>query len=244
MTGPLGCFVVWRQMAFLADSLAHSMLLGIMLAMFFTFDIMIGIIVICFGFTVILVLLQERSRLASDSLLAVIAHSALAAGLVLASVLDYPHEDIHDFLFGDLMTLSYRDLGVLYGVGMVVLIGTLMIWRPLLAITVNEDLAQIANINVRVMRFIFTGLLALVIAMGIKVVGILLIASLLIIPPATAHKIARTPEYMALWAILYGVLSMIAGISLSWQLDISTGPLIVVMAMIFFIINHSLIRSK
>ncbi|MGF1612018.1 MAG: metal ABC transporter permease [Kiloniellales bacterium] len=234
IAGPLGCFIVWRRMAYFGDSLAHSALLGIAIGILLGINTTLGIIAAAVALALLLVLLQHQQRLASDTLLGIMAHSGLALGLVVLSFFEGLRIDLMSYLFGDVLAVDYADLLWIYGGGLFALAGLALIWRPLLAITIHEDLARAEGIPVLAVRLAFVLLIAIVIAIAMKIVGILLITSLLIIPAATARGLARTPEQMALLAVLAGGLSVVLGLMGSLQWDTPSGPSVVVAAMALF----------
>jgi zinc transport system permease protein len=234
VAGPLGSFIVWRRMAFFGDALAHSALLGVALALLLHISLVIGVAVICAGLALVLTSLQPRVRLAGDTILGIFSHSSLAFGLVALSFIDTVRIDLMGFLFGDILAVTPFDLAWIYGGGAVVLATLIALWRPLLAVTVHEELAQVEGVPVERMRLAFVLLLAIVIAAAMKIVGALLITSLLIVPAATARNFARTPEQMAALAAGLGALAVAAGLWASVQFDTPSGPSVVVFAAVLF----------
>jgi len=234
LAGPLGSFVVWRRMAYFGDTLSHSALLGVALGLLLGFDPNIGVILVCTTLAVLLVLLQQSGRLASDTLLGIFAHSSLSLGLVAIGFMQGMRLDLLGYLFGDILAVTAGDLYWIYLGGALVLVALGSIWRPLLALTVHEELARVEGQPVLLTRLFFMLLIALVIAVAMKIVGILLITSLLVIPAASARRFARNPEQMALIAILFGWLAVGLGLWGSLQWDSPTGPSVVVAAAVLF----------
>jgi len=238
VAGPLGTFVVWRRMAYFGDSLSHSALLGIALGILTGVNTTFSLLLVCLGIAVLVVWMESRQRLSHDTLLGIFAHSSLSLGLVALSLIQGLRIDLMAYLFGDILAVTTTELYWIMAGGAAVLAALLMIWRPLLALTVNEDLAQVEGVRVDLMRLLFMLLMALVVAVSIKLVGVLLITSLLIIPAAVARQFARSPEQMALLAALAGALSVLGGMFVSMQWDTPTGPSIVVVAsLLFFLVN-------
>lgn len=233
-TGPLGCFIVWRRMSYFGASIAHSALLGVVLGIALSIDLYVGIILTCVALALLFLLLERQRRLATDTLLGILAHGALAVGLVGISFFESVRVDLMSYLFGDILAVSGRDLIWIYGGGGAVLIATALIWRPLLAITVHEELARAEGVRVGLVRVAFTLLIALAVAIAMKIIGLLLIVSLLIIPAATARRLARTPEQMALLASVIGAVSVAGGLHGSLVWDTPSGPSIVVAALVLF----------
>jgi len=235
VTGPIGCFVVWRRMAYFGDSLAHSALLGVAVGFLTGVDLNIGIVATCLALAALLVLLQRQKRLATDTALGILSHGALALGLVAISFLGTVRVDLLAYLFGDILAVSRSDLAWIWGGGLVALAGLVLLWRPLLALTVHEELAAAEGVPVVRLKLALMLLIALVVAIAMKVVGILLITSLLIIPAATARRFARSPESMAVSATIVGVAAVLIGLWGSLQFDTPSGPSIVVAAVALFV---------
>ncbi len=230
VAGPLGSFVVWRRMAYFGDTLAHAALLGVALGFLLDVSPTLAVTVGCVLLALLLVALQQRQPLASDTLLGILAHSTLSLGLVTVSLLDEVRVDLMPHLFGDLLAVGPGHLLGLVAGGALVLALLAWLWRPLLAITVHEELARVEGLPVAAIRLALMLLIAIVIAVAMKIVGVLLITSLLIIPAAAAQRHARTPEQMAGGASALGLLAVCAGLALSWYQDTPAGPSIVVSA--------------
>ncbi len=234
VTGPLGALYVWRRMAYFGDTLAHSALLGVALGLFMEININLSIVFVCVLLAVLLVVLQHKRRLASDTLLGILSHSALSLGLVSLAFMHSVQIDLMGYLFGDILAVSVSDIYWIYGGGLFALLALIIIWRPLLALTVHEELARVEGVPVATVKLVFMLLVALIIALSMKVVGILLVTSLLIIPAATARGFAKTPEQMALLAALIGCLAVGSGLFASLQWDLPAGPAVVMIAALFF----------
>ncbi|MFK0571326.1 zinc ABC transporter permease subunit ZnuB [Endozoicomonas sp.] len=243
LAAPLGCFVVWRKMAYFGDTLSHSALLGVSLGLML--DVNINLAVICSSLIVALILVsfQEKQRIASDTLLGILAHSSLSIGLVAVSFADNIRVDMMSYLFGDLLATGPSDLYWIYGGGGVVLATLAWLWKPLLSMSVHAELAQVEGIPVKRLRLVLTLLMALVIAVAMKIVGVLLITSLMIIPAATAQRLAKTPEQMVLFSALLGLLGVSGGLIASWYLDTPAGPSVVVSSFLLFLMTQ-LIKKR
>jgi zinc transport system permease protein len=237
VAGPLGCFIVWRRMAYFGDTMAHSALLGVALALLLNINLTAGVFVVATLVSVALVLLQRRNTLSTDALLGILSHSTLAIGLVLVAFMTWVRIDLMGFLFGDILAVSVPDIILVYGGGTVVIATLAVIWRPLLAGTVNAELAEAEGMRPEVTRLVFMLLLAVVIAIAMKLVGVLLITSLLIIPAATARRISATPEQMAVIAAFLGALAVTGGLFGSLTYDTPSGPSIVVAALVLFVVS-------
>jgi zinc transport system permease protein len=234
VAGPLGCFVVWRRMAYFGATMAHSALLGVALGFLLEIQPYLGVMAVTVLVAILLVLLQRSRGLSDDTLLGILAHTALAVGLVVIGLMTWIRLDLMGYLFGDILAVTTTDIFWIYLGGAGVLVTLAGIWRHLLATTVHEDLARAEGVPSVQVRLIFMLLIALVIALAMKLVGVLLIVSLLIIPAATARRFARTPEQMAVIAAFLGAAAVILGLQGSLHLDMPSGPAIVVAAAAFF----------
>lgn len=243
IAGPLGSFVVWRKMAYFGDTLAHASLMGLALGFLFNINLYFALLICCLMLAVLLVTLQKQKLVATDTLLGILAHSALSLGLVAVSFLDNIRVDLMSYLFGDLLAVSPTDLVFIYAGAAVIGLVLAIFWRPLLSTTVNEDLAAVDGINIDLMRLILMLLVGIVIAVGMKFVGALIMTSLLIIPAATARKFSSTPEQMAFLASVIGSIAVFGGLSLSWFYDTPAGPSVVISAAAMFMLSQ-MVRSR
>lgn len=235
VAGPLGCFIVWRRMAYFGDTMAHSALLGVALGFLLSIDLTLGVVAVTVTVAGLLLLLQQRRPwLSPDTLLGILSHASLSFGLVAIGLMGWLRIDLLGYLFGDVLAVTRADIAIIYAGGAAVLTGLAVIWRPLLAVTVHEDLARAEGVAATPARLAFMILIALVIALAMKVVGILLITSLLIIPAAAARRFATTPEHMALGAAALGAVAVGLGLLGSLKMDTPAGPSIVVAAAVLF----------
>ncbi len=242
--GPIGCFIVWRRMVYFGAALAHSALLGVALGFLLGIDLSIGVVALCAVLAVLFVLLERQHRLPTDTLLGVLAHVALAAGLVVVAFLTTLRVDLMGYLFGDILAVTDTDLAVIVVLAVITLAGIALLWRSLLSITVDEDLAAVEGVPVTGVRLAFVLMVAGVVAIGMKIVGMLLILSLIIIPAAAARRLSTTPEQMAILAMVIGVLSVVIGLYASLHWDLPSGPLVVVTAALFFAISQAMPRAR
>ena len=233
--GPLGCFVVWRRMAYFGDTIAHSALLGVALSLLLQVNVLVTVFAVALVVSLLLLLLQRRQTLSADALLGILSHSALAIGLVMVAFMSWVRIDLIAFLFGDILAVTKADIALIWGGGLLVLAAIAVLWRPLVASTVSEEVAEAEGLNPERTRLLFMLLMALTIAIAMKIVGIMLITSLLIIPAATARRFSSGPELMALLASLIGALSVIGGLFGSLHYDTPSGPSIVVAALMLFV---------
>jgi len=246
VAGPLGAFVVWRRMAYFGATLSHASLLGIALGLLLGVETMLGVLAVCVVVALLMGLRHPALKadlLSEDTVLGILAHGTLALGLVAVAFLGDVRFDLNAYLFGDILAVTQNDLIGLYGGGIVVAIVLAIIWRPLLSATVDEELAIVEGVPVYAHRLVFMLVLAGVVALAMKVVGILLVTSLLIIPAASARELSTTPEQMAGLAAVAGCLSVAGGLWASATYDTPSGPSIVVAALVLFIVSRLVRRS-
>ena len=233
---PLGCFVVWRRMAYFGDATAHAAMLGIALALALNSPTFPGVLIAALAMGLAVTNLAGRG-FAADTLLGVLAHSALAFGLVAVSFLPGVRSDLSGYLFGDILAVTRSDIALIWGGAVAVIALISWRWSALLTGTVAPDLAIAGGLEPRRDDLVLTLALALTVAVAIKVVGVLLIAALLVIPAAAARSLARTPEAMALAAGILGSLAALGGLAASFRLDTPTGPTIVCVATGLFLVS-------
>ncbi|MGB1006413.1 MAG: metal ABC transporter permease [Thalassobaculaceae bacterium] len=239
ISGPIGCVVIWRRMAYFGDTLAHAALLGAALALLLDAPTILTVLAVLMLAALALTVLQRVSGLSADSLLGLLAHAALALGLVALALLPWVRVDLMGFLFGDILAVSMVDLAVIYIGGAAALLAFWRIWRPLFAASISPELAEAEGLRPARATVVFTLLLAAVIAIGMKIVGVLLVTAMVIIPAAAARRFARGPEQMALIAAIIGALSVVGGLMGSLEWDTPTGPSIVVAAALLFLVSLS-----
>lgn len=232
-TGPLGSFVIWRRMAYFGDATSHAAILGVALALALHLPIAAGTLIVALAMAATVSTLAAKGW-AMDTTLGVLAHAALAFGLVAISYVPGVRSDLSAYLFGDILAVSRLDLGFIWGGAALVLALLVWRWQALLTATLNEDLAFASGLNPNRERLVLTLALALVVAVALKIVGALLIAAMLIIPAAAARGLARTPEAMAGFATVFGALASLAGLRLSLWQDTPAGPSIVTAAAVIF----------
>ena len=242
VTGPLGCFVVWRRLSYFGDTLSHSALLGVTLAYSLEFNIALSVFIISALIALILINLQKRTNLPGDALLGLLAHSSLAVGLVVIGFLSFIRFDIMGLLFGDILAVNVNDIITIWIGGAIILLVLKLIWKSLFASTVNYELAEAEGLDPDKAKAIFTILMAAIIAISIKMVGLLLITGMLIIPAAMARNISNSPKQMILFSIIGGLLSVVIGLFTSLEFNTASGPSIIAASLFLFIL--SLLKIK
>ncbi len=243
--GVLGCFVVWRKLSYFGDSISHGALLGMVIGLAAGISQNIGIIIICIIYAAILTYLQQKKLFANDTILGILAHSALALGLVTLHLIDH-HSEMHehDLLFGTLADITSTDLIWVF-LGSAGVIATIwVLWNKLVLVSISEELAQGEGIKVPHIQIIFTALMTITVAISVKLIGIVLITSLMIIPAATARQLSRSPKQMAIISAVAGVISVNSGILFSMATDAPVGPSVVVCAAVLFVATIVLSQFK
>lgn len=227
VAAPLGCVVVWQRMAYFGETIAQASLIGVALALALDIDITAGIVLASLAVTGLIILSGRQNRVPIDSILGLMHHGALAAGVIATALIQGPSVDLMGYLFGDIYAVTWNDLLWVYGGGSVVLAILAWLWPSLLRLAVHEDLAAAEGVPRETIRIVFTLLLAVVIAVAIKIVGVLLIIAFLIVPVVAARPLARTPESMAILAMGIAVVSVCMGLALSHFYDVPGSPAIV-----------------
>ena len=242
VTGPLGCFVVWRRLSYFGDTLAHSALLGVTLAYSLEFNIALSVFIISALIALILINLQKRTNLPGDALLGLLAHSSLAVGLVVIGFLSFIRFDVMGLLFGDILAVNVNDIIIIWIGGAIILLVLRFIWKSLFASTVNYELAEAEGLDPDKAKAIFTILMAAIIAISIKMVGLLLITGMLILPAAIARNISSNPKGMVIYSVIAGLMSVLIGLFSSLEINTPSGPSIITAGLILFVL--SLIKIK
>jgi zinc transport system permease protein len=237
LAGPLGSLIVWRRMAYFGDTLAHSTLLGLSLALLLNINIYIGLITVSLIVAGLLAALNRQKWLASDAVLGILSHTALAIGLIAATAIHGVRVDLLSYLYGDILAVDLQDIAYILGVVLVVLGLVTWLWRWLLSATIHSDLARVEGVPVELTNWAFIIMLALVFAVAIKLVGVLLITALLVIPASAARRFARTPEKMVVVASLIGCVAVLIGFWASLTWDWPTGPAIVATTAVLFTLS-------
>jgi len=242
MAGPLGCFILWRRLVFLGDTLAHAALLGVALALILKVDLVLTVLLFSIVMALFISWLTESQRMASDTSLGLVSYGALALGMLVFTKIPGPRIDPSSYLFGDILFVSTAELVWIYGSGILVLSFLYYRWRALLLWTISPDLAHTLTINIKALHFQFVLVLSLIVTLTLKVAGVLLAPALLILPAASAGQIARSPRQMIFIATGVGLVMFITGFGISWSNDLPVGPAVVVMGVLVFIVTTFLKR--
>ena len=242
ITGSLGCFVIWKRMSYFSESISHSALLGVSLGLATGLSIHTGLVVIGVIFASLIVVLQQRKILSNDAILGIFSHLALSLGIVILSIVGGSNTDYFSLLFGDILSITHQDIIWIYAI-LIIVVGLLVIfWQRLLLLTLNEELAVSQGLNSTIYQLLFMLMIALTVSVSVQIVGVLLITSLLIIPPAVARMFARTPKAMAFQSIGISIAAVLMGLSASLFYDLATGPMIVIALGVLFVASQLLPR--
>lgn len=232
--GPVGCFVVWRRMSYFGTALAHAVLLGIALGFLLDIEPVLAVFAVCLMLAGCLTLLERQRFLSVDALLGVLAHAVFAAGLAVVAFMEQLRVDLMAYLFGDILAVGPAELWLIFGTAAIVIAALVWQWRNLVSFAVDKDLAAVEGVPVERVRLLLLFLVAAVIAVGMKIVGMLLVVALVIIPAAAARRMAGSPEGMAAIATAIGAVSVAGGLFGSLEWDVPAGPAIVLVASAIF----------
>ncbi len=237
IAGPLGAFAVWRRMSYFGDTLAHSALIGVALGLFLEINITLAIVLACGLIALLLVALEKANTLSTDTLLGVLSHGSLALGLVCVSLYSDTRINLYGYLFGDFLTVTIHEVAIIYMAIAVITALIFILWKPLLMLAVDEDLARVEGRNVTALKAGLMLMIACLIALAMKIVGVMLITALLIIPAAAARRVSSSPEAMAAVASMFGVVAVSLGLYASLIWDIPAGPAVVLAALAIFSVS-------
>ncbi|WP_165380330.1 metal ABC transporter permease [Candidatus Finniella inopinata] len=238
MTSGIGCILVWRRLSFFGDALAHSTLLGVALSLVLNVSLFWGVLAICIMVGLVLSYFPKQTQLGSDTALAILSYGSLAIGMVLMGKISAKPTDPASYLFGDILTVTFGDLAVIFVAASLVAVFLYYKWQPLLLITLNPDLAQAEGINLTLLERQLTVIVAITVAACLKFIGALLVPALLVIPPATAASFARSPKSMVVLTFFIALISISLGLFLSVQFNTASGAMIVVTALSLFLISR------
>lgn len=234
MAAPLGAFVVWRRMAYFGEALAHATLLGVGLGLMLGFAPQAAVLPVMVAVALAFGFLERRSRVPADTLLAILAHGSLALGIILVSITGGARLDLVGWLFGDVLAVGRSEILLVGALVAITAIFFALAWRGLLSAATSEELAMVEGVPTGLLRMLFTILLALAVAVGMRIVGLLLVMALLVVPVATVRPLVRGPEAMVAGAMAIGVLSVLGGLLAAFRFDWPAGPAIALLAVLLF----------
>jgi zinc transport system permease protein len=239
----LGNFVVLRKEAIIGHAMSHMVFLGVTLGLLFSIEASFaGILAAILG-VLFIDYLQRKSRFSQDSILALTAQLTMAAAIIVLSQLQ-GYQNIAGFLFGNILSTSGTDLWLSVIILIVNLVVLSIIYRPLTQIVINPDLATSAGTNVRKMNTVFMFLLALTVAAGIKIIGVILLSAFLVIPANTAKNLAGNFRQMIIFSVIISFFGVIVGLILSYLFDTPSGAMIVMVLGIALILSTLINQLK
>lgn len=237
----LGVFVVLRKSAFFGDAVAHFAFAGVALGFLLAVHPIAAAVAVSVTLTLAIGYIQQRAPAQSlDTLIGIFFSGAAAFGIFLIGLLRGYRADLFQFLFGDVIAIAPVDVIFAAVVAVAVVLLLVLAWRPLFRITFNREIAQVSGINVTLYDYLFLGLLALVTAVSIKIIGIILVPALLVVPAAAAKNISRSFRQMVAWSVVFGVASIVIGLISSFYLNTAAGATIVLTGIVFFIVTFFL----
>ncbi|KKT82187.1 MAG: ABC-3 protein [Candidatus Yanofskybacteria bacterium GW2011_GWA2_44_9] len=236
--GYVGSFMVLRRMSLVGDALSHVALPGIAIALLFSINPFFGAFAALFLAIVLIWFLEKRTELPSETLVGIMFTLSLALGLLLT-----PEPELLEALFGDITKIFATDLAITAGAVVILLVVMHRISGKLMLGIISKELAQAMKIPIHKLNFIFLFLVAVIVALGLKVVGTLLMGSLVIIPAAAAKNTSTNLTQYTKLSMIFGVLSTILGLFASRYFGISPGPTIVISAGAIFVATLFLKRK-
>jgi len=232
----LGVFVTARRMAFFSDTISHGALTGVALGLWWGLaDPTIALIGVSLLVAGAIFWLKEKTDLLTDTIMALLLSGSVALGIIILSLLKRRPGDIHAYLFGDILGITWREVRLIPVLLAVVGIGLFLKLNKISLITVHEDLAHVSGVPVRFMNLLFIVVLTLTVAVTIRLLGIILVTALVVIPPAAARNLSRTLRQQIVLSFLFGLAGALGGTALSYELDLPCGPAIVMACIVLFI---------
>ncbi len=242
IAAPMGCLMVWQRLAFLSDTLGHAAVMGVGLGLMLEVKPIFGVLAVALLIVFSLSRVTRFDTALSETTLAIISHTGLAGGIILVGLLPSQSVNLEAILFGDLLATTIDDLLRLGVTTILLLLVLAHHWRSFVAVSVSREIAQAEGIEVRKVQLLMYIMIALLVAVMMKVMGVLLIAAMLVIPTAAARLFSRSPEQMVLISGFYGLGALAGGITTSFHFDWQTGPAIVVVAAILLLITLAITR--
>ena len=230
IAAPIGCLMVWQRLAFLSDTLGHAAVLGVGLGLLLQLPPMVGVLGVVLLIVISLSQVVNFNNALSETTLAIISNTGLAAGLIILGLLPENTVSVEAILFGDLLSVTLTDLGMILVTTLVLVFLLKQHWRSFVAVSVSREIAQAEGIQVRKVQLLMYLMIALLVAVMMKVMGVLLIAAMLVIPTSAARMLSSSPERMVIFSAFYGVAALAGGLLSSLQFEWQTGPAIVLSA--------------
>lgn len=228
----LGVFIVLRKMALVGDALSHVALPGFALGILYHLNPFLGAFVFLVAGIFVIAWLEKISAVSIETITGILFTVSLALGLLLMK-----DESLAESLFGDISTINTSDVWIASVLGVVIIFFVFVFFNKFLKISMSYDLARTEQINVIKINTVFLLLLAASVALGIKVVGTLLMGALVIIPAAAAKNVSGTIKSMTFFSVIFGVVSVFSGIIIASAVSLPPGPIIVLSGTCLFVIS-------
>lgn len=238
----LGVFVVLRKMAFFGDAVAHSSFTGIALGFLLGINPSLSALLFAILVAVLMVYFKKHITLALDTLIGVFYATTAGLGILMIGLLQGYRVDLFQYLFGDILAVSNDEIFFILAIALVALVFLVYYRSAWTQILFNQELAQINGVNIVAMEYLLMILLAVTVAVSIKAVGIILVISMLIIPAAAAKNIATSLKGMVILSTIFGILSALFGLLLSYSFNTASGATMILTSVVFFI-GSTLYRS-
>jgi len=244
----LGVFVTARRMSFFSDTISHAALAGVALGFWLGLaNPTLPLVAVSLLVAAAIFWLRENTELLTDTIMALLLAGSVAVGITILSLLKSRPSDIQGYLFGDILAIGWTDVWL--AAGLFGVIGTLIFVRlnELSLITAQEEIAHVCGVPVRRLNYLFVIVLTFTVAITIRLLGIVLVTSLLVIPPAAARSLSRNLRQQILFSLAFGLAGGMGGIVLSYQLDVPAGPAIVLTSIALFLMSlgaNRLTRSR
>jgi len=232
----VGNFVVLRRMSFFSDAISHSAFAGIAVGALLGIDLSMSSLIVAMLVSLLIAFLSEKTSLSHDTVIGIAFSGAIASGMLALGMLKGYRVDIFTYLFGDILAITNTDLLFLFIISILSIVILLFFSKPLFQITFNRDLAQVEGINVRLFEYLLFFIIAVVVTVSLKIIGIILVTSLLIVPAAAAKNLASSMKHLFILSCAFGLVSGITGLIASVYLNTASGPTIVLVSIgIFFL---------
>ena len=233
----VGNFVVLRRMSFFSDAISHAAFAGIAAGILLGIDLSLSSLAVAIIIAFVVAFLSEKTALSHDTIIGIAFSGAIAIGMLIIGMLEGYRTDVFTFLFGDILSITRKDLLLIFIIGTLTIITLLTFLKPFLQITFNRELAKVEGINVRFFEYLLFSIIAIVVTISLKIIGIILVTSLLIIPAAAAKNLASSMKRLFILSCFFGVISGIVGLAGSVYLNTASGPTIVLISIALFFLT-------
>jgi zinc transport system permease protein len=235
--GVVGSYVVVKRISYLAGGIAHAILGGMGIAYFFGKSPISGALVAAIIFALTLGWVSLRWKQQEDTIIGALWSMGMAVGILFLSKAPGYHMDLMSYLFGNILMISRDDLFLIGGLDLVILITVGLFYKQLLAVAFDEEFAKLRGISVEWFYMLFLILIGFTVVIMIRIVGLILVIALLTIPPAIANHYIRSLNHMMILAVILGIFFTCSGLALSYEPDLPSGPLIIVLSGSVFIVS-------